>query len=880
MLESIRAFLWRVIHLMRPSRSESSFDRELEFHLQMEIEENLRRGMGPEEARRHAHIALGGLDQTKEACRETRGIRWLDEIGRDLGYGIRMLRRSPGFTIAAVLTLALGIGANSVIFSVVYGVLLRPLPYRNPERLVALPGAPVYINGNGLTPENLLDWKDQIHTIEQLALYNTMVVGINLISAGAPERIDVTEVSANFFTTLGVQPGLGRMFLAEEGRSGRNAVVVVSHGLWLRRFGSDPNLIGQAVSLNGKSFTVIGVAPRGFSFPEGADLWLPVAGSAARVLRGATKYQVIGRLRPDSSLEQARAELAAFWEARMEALKREHPGRTYVSSTSSVVPFQDQLVKTVRKGLLVLFGAVGFVLLIACANVTSLLLARAGERQREIAIRAALGAGRFRVVRQLLTESLLLGAAGCAFGILVASYGLRFFILSAPTEIPRLTEIHLDIWMLGFALGLSMLTGILTGLAPALNATRINLNAAFKGGSPWGVGSRSGNLRHHLVVAEVALALILMVGAGLLIKSLLRLVQAGTGFNPQNVLSMAIDLPRSAYPQPSQRTAFYQRLLERMEKLPGVVHAAATSNLPLGKTSAYFLVLFNAEGKPAAKNFSDRFAGEFTVSADYFRAMGITLIRGRPFTRMDVEGAAPILIINQTMARRLWPDEDPIGRRMTVASETAPREIIGVVSDIRNWGLEQEPQMEIYQPGLSSLSAVAIRTSSDPLALVEVLRKEVRAIDKNLPLYDVMTMEQRLSKSMAQRRFMLIMLVLFAGAALVLAAIGVYGVMAFAVSQRIHEIGVRIALGAQRKDVLHLVMQKGSLLILLGVAIGLAVALVMTRVMVSLLYGVRANDAETFIAIAVLLIVVALTAAYLPARRATRIDPIKALRCE
>jgi putative ABC transport system permease protein len=371
-----------------------------------------------------------------------------------------------------------------------------------------------------------------------------------------------------------------------------------------------------------------------------------------------------------------------------------------------------------------------------------------------------------------------------------------------------------------------------------------------------------------------------MVGAGLLIKSLLRLVQAGTGFNPQNVLSMAIDLPRSIYPQPSQRAAFYQRLLERMEKLPGVECAAATSNLPLGKTSAYFLVLFEAEGKPAEMKFSDRLAGEFTVSADYFRAMGIPLLRGRQFTQKDVEGAAPILIINQTMARRLWPDEDPIGRRLTVASETAPREIIGVVSDIRNWGPEQEPYMEIYQPGLSFLSAVAIRTSSDPLALVGALRKEVRAIDKNLPLYDVMTMEQRLSKSMAQRRFMLIMLVFFAGAALVLAAIGVYGVMAYAVNQRTHEIGVRIALGAQRKDVLRLVMQKGSILILLGVAIGMAVALVMTRAMASLLYGVSANDAETFIAIAVSLTVVALTAAYLPARRATRVDPIKALRCE
>jgi putative ABC transport system permease protein len=790
-----------------------------------------------------------------------------------------MMRKSPGFTAAAVLTLALGIGANCAIFSVVYGVLLRPLPYPDPERLVALQGAPTHLSGGGLTPENLLDWKDRIHTVEQLALYNIMIGGINLTGSGAAERIDATEVSVDFFTTLGVRPVRGRTFLTEEGRSGKGDAVIVSYGLWKRLFGSDPNLIGQTVALSGKSFRVVGVAPEGFSFPEGADLWLPVAGPTERILRGAV-YQVIGRLRPDASLDQARAEITAFIDARIQELNRQNPGRKFNIGPVSVVPVQDQLVKAIRKALLVLFGAVGFVLLIACANVTNLLLARADGRQKEIAIRAALGASRFRLIRQLLAESLVLAAASCALGILVAAYGIRLLVLAAPTEIPRLAEVHLDIQVLAFAVAVSLLTGILFGSAPAWQAARVNLTAAFKESTPWKVGARLGGLRHLLVVAEIALALVLMVGAGLLIRSLLQLYHAGTGFTPQNVLSLAIDLPRSAYPRPAQRAAFYQQLLERLAVLPGVERVGATSNLPLGKTSAYFLVLFAAEGKPPAEKFQDQFAGEFTVSADYFGAMGITLVRGRPFTRQEVEAAAPVLIINQTMAQRVWPNEDPIGRRLKISPESAPREIVGVVSDIRNWGLEQKPLMETYQPGLANLSAVAIKTSPDPFALVELARREVQAIDRRLPLYDVKTMEQRLSSSMAQRRFLLIMLAIFATAAVVLAAMGVYSVTAYAVSRRTHEIGVRMALGAQRTDVLRLVMQNGSFLILLGVAIGVTVGLALAHVMTSLLYEVSATDAQTFVVIALLLFTIALIAACLPARRAVRVDPIKALRCE
>lgn len=807
-------------------------------------------------------------------------------LWQDVRYGARMLVKRPGFTAAAALTLALGIGANTAIFSVVNAVLLRPLPYQEPERLMLLRNAPVFLDSGaessrGLPPATeWLNWQSHAQSFDHIAAYGAFSGGVNLTGGAEPERIEATEVTPNFFATLGAEPVRGRSFAPEEREPGKNRVAVISYGLWQRRFGGDEQMVGQTIWLNGKDFVVVGVAPAGLQYPSQVDLWLPVATGRERVISGSVLYyNVIGRLRPDMTLEQARAEMAVFSQHLAEQSDRERPNFQPIQ----VVPLAEQLIKEIRPSLLILLGAVAFVLLIACVNVANLLLARAATRRREVAIRAALGASRWRLVRQLLVESMLLALIGGAGALLLALWGMDSLLALSPAELPRFNEIKLDGQVFVFALLISVLAGLLFGLLPALHGSKVNLSEALKDGGwriPFGRSFRYA--RSLLVVSEIALALVLMIGAGLLVNSFIRLRSIDVGFSPENTLTFAVSLPAQKYDNAAKRAAFFQQLLERLQSLPGVEAVGAANVLPLNE-KALMALLFTVEGRPQAASFRDQFANYLVASPDYFRSLGIPLVRGRPFSAQDAVGAPPVVIINETLARRHWPDEDPIGQRLSITGEETPREVIGVVSAIKNFRLTDDTHQEIYVPYQQVAippRAVTLRASSDPLNLVNAVRTEVQALDRDLPLYDIRMMEERVADALAKQRFMLVLFGLFAGMAMLLAAIGVYGVMSYTVTQRAHEIGIRMALGAQGRDVLRLIIRQGMTLALVGVAFGIAGALGLTHLMTSLLYGISATDPLTFISTTLALSAVALLATYIPARRATKVDPMEALRYE
>jgi putative ABC transport system permease protein len=812
--------------------------------------------------------------------------RWEDEMFQDLRFGMRMLRRSPGFTSVAVLTLALGIGANSAIFSVVNAVLLRPLPYREPDRLVTLShyrpreGASV---ANGV---DFLRWRDQAKVFEQIAGYKFDTA--DLTGSGEPERLNAALISSNLFATLGVAPALGRAFTPEEDTYGGPLAVILSDGLWRRRFGGDPQVIGRAITLGGQSRTVVGIMAPEFRFHGETELWLPFALNVTQhLLQGSTfRMSVLARLKPGVTMEAARADLSVILERHLQASPRSH----FPDSQVRVIGLSDSLVGNARLALLVIFGAVAFVLLIACANVANLLLARSAARQKEMAIRAAVGAGRLRLVRQLLTESLLLSLAGGVAGLLAAKWGVKLLVAMSPAGITRIGESGVDSHVFGFTCAVAVLTGLIAGVFPALQASKTNVNETLKAQSTVG-GGRSGRGGRRtlpaLMIAELALALVLLVGAGLMTKSFLRLLAVPKGFNPDGLLTLTLSPGAAKYPPESpQRRAYFHESLARVQALPGVQSASLTNFLPLG--GPRFRMLLQIEGRAPFERGNEPVVEVNDISADYFQTMGVEMRAGRPFADQDGAEAPRVVIINETLARRFFPGENPIGHRLAMGP--IPKTVVGVVGDTRHFGLDQEVHLEVYfphtqRPDLDRMRLVArvapAQNSSAGLSnLAAAIRNQARAIDPNEPVSRIATMDEFLSNSVAERRFQTLLLSVFAAVALVIATVGIYGVISFAVSQRTQEIGIRMALGAQAGDVLRMMVWRGMSLTLIGVALGVAAALALTRVMRNLLFNVSATDPATFALIALSLIGVAFVAIYIPARRATKVDPLIALRSE
>jgi putative ABC transport system permease protein len=877
----------RLRSLLRRGQVEQELDEELRYHLERQIEENLGKGMADREARQAALRAMGGIEQQKERCRDMRRVNFIEDLMQDLRYGLRVLAKSPVFTAVGVLTLALGIGANTAIFSVVNGLLLRPLPFRDAGRLVMLwEVSPEGRHQNTTSRANFRAWREQNTAFESMAAFSDQ--RLNLTGDQDPEEVSVQLATPELFQVLGVEPILGRTLNEEDGRA-RSAGVVLGYGIWQRRFGGDPAVVGKPITLNGIPFNVVGVMPAGFQWHirsrsgtgKPAEMWavlaMPMEGPATL----GRFLSVVGRLKSGVSREQAEAEIKAIETRLGQDAPQYNKGYGI-----EVLPLREQFVGKVRSALLILLGAVGFVLLIACANVANLMLARAAARQKEIALRTALGASRLRIVRQLLTESLLLALLGSLLGLGLAWWGIEALVAISPRDLVNLQGVGINLTVLAWTLAISLATGIIFGIAPALEATRLNLNEALNEGGKGagGQGARSRRLRSVLVVTEIALALVLLVSAGLLVKSFARLRNIDTGFNSENVLTMVVRTAGAKYREDPQVVGFFRQATERLGALPGVRSVGIVNYLPLygglGSSTG-----FTIEGQPELPPGEGPSTNVRVSDAGYFSAIGIPLVRGRNFTDIEDNQAKHVVIISESLARQYFPDEEPLGKHISVAmfDKPTPTEIVGVVGDVRYDSLTDQAEPTVYfpHPELTyEFMTLVIRTAGDPAAIAPVVRGELREIDPNQPVSDVRTMEQVMADTLGRARFNTLLLSLFAGLATLLAGVGIFGVMNYTVTVRTREIGIRVALGAQRGQVLMLILRQGLLLTLIGIGIGLAGALALTRVMSSLLFGVAATDPLTFTAIVVLLTVVSLIACYLPARRATRVDPVTALRYE
>jgi putative ABC transport system permease protein len=875
------ASMWR--NLSNKDVVDQDLSEELRAHIDLLTDQKIREGLDPAAARRAALVEVGGVEQVKERVREVRMGRPLDDLSQDLRYALRSLRKQRAFTAVAVITLALGIGANTAIFTVINTVLLRPLPYENPDQLVILTET-VSERPAGVSYQNYVDWRNQNTVFENVTALRPRE-SFNLTGAGESERLQGRLVSANFLSTLGIKPIRGRDFLVEDDQPSATPVAIISDALWQRRFGAAEGVIGKQLTLNGQQFTVIGITPPNFRFGADADISVPIGLSAERFkLRGKDPgITAFARLKQGTSMDNANAELNTI-AARLE---QQYPD-TNTGRRVRIESLRESGVGDIRPMLLTLLGAVGFVLLIACANVANLLLTRSAGRQREMAIRTALGAGRMRILRQLFTESAVLALAGGVVGLLLAIWGGSVLSSYIPEGIPRMIELAIDGRVLAFTFGASLLTGVFFGLAPALQAGKTNLTETLKEGernsSPG--HNRAGKL---LVISEVALTLVLLVGAGLLVKSFWRLSQVNPGFNPQNVLAMQISI--NARPDEGSKVDnFLTELKQRVQQLPGVQAVAVSNGLPFEGANFPPIVL---EGKPAPPPGQDPSGLLYIVSRDYFKTMGIDLVRGRLFSTEDRKDTRPVALIDEVFARQYFPDEDPIGKRFKLNTPDAEsREIIGVVRHVEHSSLEGRTTntAEFYfnfdQFSLATLPRyvrrvnLLARTTVEPLSLAGPVRNQIAALDMDQAVFNIRTMEQALAQSVAAQRFSMILLAVFALLALILAAIGIYGVISYSVAQRTREVGIRMALGARTIDVLNLVMRDGLKLVFIGIIVGLGGALLLTRLMTTLLFGVTATDAVTYITVALGLIIVALLACCIPARRATKVDPLVALRFE
>jgi putative ABC transport system permease protein len=804
----------------------------------------------------------------------------MNTLWQDLRYGIRLLARKPLFTSIVVLTLALGIGATTAIFSVVNSVLLRPLPFRDPERIVTVwqNNIKAGVERDKVSPANFLDWRDRNQAFEAMA--SSEPFGFDLAGDGEPERIKGWLVSGGFFRILGVGALHGRTFVPEEESQASGQPVVISHAFWERRFGSEKNVVGQKLLLSGQPYTVVGVMPPQFRFPDDRDVWAPkVFNEGDKQRRGANNLHVIARLKDGAAVNDAQHEMSSI----AASLAQEYP-QTNREMGATVVSLPEHVIGRVRPALLVLLIAVGLVLLIVCSNVANILLARGVQRQKEFAIRAAIGASRKRLVRQMFTESFLLSLLGGVFGVLLANWGVSLVQSYSPGYLPRAQEISIDGRVLAVALGVTLLTAILFGLLPSIQFSRPRLQEFLKEGGRAGGGAARRSLRNFLVISEIALALVLLVGTSLLIRSSSRLLQVDPGFATDQVAVLEVHV-WGKYPKPDQRAAFFEQTLERIAALPGVEAAGAVSSLPLIETRIDIDGTFSIEGRPAPAPEQQPSAYQTIATPDYFRAMGVRLRSGRFFARSDNQTSVPVVLINETMARRYWPEGDAIGKKVAVrvAGPPSTREIVGVVSDMLHTGLDGAPRPELFVPHLQNpfgSMTYVVRAANEPEGILPAVKNEIRAVNPNQAFSTTTTMQQLLSKSLGERRFTMLLFSCFAAVALVLAAVGIYGLISFSTSQRTHEIGVRIALGAQRGHVLKMIIGEGLKLSLLGVAIGLAGALVLTRFLKSLLFGVTATDPLSFAGMSLLIVGAALVASYLPARRATRMDPVNALRYE
>jgi putative ABC transport system permease protein len=899
---------WRWIHAVRahlraiglPRRAEDDLHDEVSFHVAMQTRANVEAGMSAGEAHRRAGLALGGVEQVKERSRDARPLRWAHDAVQDLRYAWRSLLRAPAFTLVAVITLALGIGANTALFSVISAVLLRPLPYPDANRLVRVWTTQPTRSGIPRISSTLPDyraWRAGNTTFDELGAFH--FVNYNVGGADRPERLAASRLTASMWRVLGHQPLHGRVFTSADEPWGSHRDIVLSEPLWRRRFGADPQAIGRSIQLNGEAFTVIGVMPAAFAFPGPlTEVWSPIAfpPESSMDSRNNGFIEMLGRLRPGVTTEQALGDLSAI----ADTLRREFPQNAAKGVT--LQEWRELIVGGIRPTLLFLLGAVAFVLLIACANVANLLLARAATRAHELAVRATIGAGRSRLVRQLLTEHLALASLGALAGVLVAYALIRALPTLAPAGVPRLTAVAMDGQVLGFAVGLALVTGLIFGIWPARHAGRLGVVGRLNESARTVVGGRlRAGARRTLVTAEVSLSLVLLVGAALLIVSLLRVQQVDPGFDPDRLFTATVTLPAVRYGNGERISRFVHDAVDQLAAIPGIRAAAATTALPLGGNE--WTRYFGVDGRPAPASMAEVPSISYRqVTPDYFRAMGATLRRGRPFTGQDVAGTPPVAMVNETLARRFWPNEDPIGQRVSVSppeslaapgtfpladgSTRFPRlTVVGVVADLRQNGLENDVNAELFIPAaqhggnyLDTVFLVA-RTTGDPMLMTDAIQTAIGRLDRNLPLIGARTMESRLADSMAWRRFVMLLLGAFAAVALILALVGLYGVMAYTVSQRREELGVRAAFGASTSGLLRLVMADGLRMTAAGAVIGLALAAALSRVMTTQLFQVEAIDPIVYAGVTVLFVVVAGIACGFPAFRAARVDPSVALRC-
>jgi len=883
----LRELARRLRMLMHRRQFDADLEEEMRLHLELRQQEQIEAGMTPDNAQAAARRGFGNVTSLKEKSHIAWGWEWFEQLVQDMRYGLRMLRKSPGFTTVAVLTLALGIGANTAIFNVVHATLLQPLPTRQGNRLVV-----IWVNNLeqswsriGPTGQDYLDWKEQGKSFDDLFLFEH---GTGTVTGlGEPEQVAGLRVTTNFGEFFGIKPVLGRTFRLEEA-GGRHNFAILGYGYWQRRFGSDPSVAGRGMTLNGEEYTIIGVLPADFAALFPADVVVPF--DTDWVKRVDSDLGVFGRLKSGVALGQASGEMNVI----AERIATARPLRKGFGTV--LVPLEAVRVEYLRPALLVLLVAVGFVLLISCANVANLMLARSVVRQREMAIRIALGAGRLRLIRQFLAESTMLALLGGTAGALLALWSTDLLNVFVPSRIPvpnaadavTLPGIHMSATAVALTIVISLLTGIVFGVIPALQSLRCNVNESLKeGGRGFSIGPGGHRTRSTLVIVESALAFVLVIGAGLMIKSFWHLLEVNPGFHPDHLLTLRIKLPTDAksseYREPRQQAATFQRFLASVEAVPGIQSAAFAEIVPLSQDDmdmGYFVV----QEDPALPPGEHLAADYRDITPNFFATMGIPLIAGRSFSEQDNLDRPRVVVIDETLARRFFPKQDPIGKHLQIPDATRPsREIVGIVGGVRDTGFDQQPRPTIYLPSLQSpdqTMSLVLRTTLPPSAVLPAIKNAIWSVDKNQPLFAVRSMEEIISGIVSAQRLAFLLLGVFAFLALALAAIGIYGVTSYLVSERTHEIGVRIALGAQRSDVSHLVLGHGARLAGIGVIGGVVAAFALTRLLSSLLFGVSATDPLTFVVVAILLTLVALAACYIPARRAMRVDPVVALRCE